>query len=97
MRAKTKLKPGQDGAKSLLDRYGGQSLCVRHRYGGTCGLRHKTIELIAGTVPWSRWTAEIPSATISPSSIQILPKRILGRHFDQPSRPDGEPQLQTSL
>jgi hypothetical protein len=64
MRAKTKLKPGQDGAKSLLDRYGGQSRCVRHRYGEARGLRHKTIEMTAGTVPWSQQTAEIPSATI---------------------------------
>jgi len=64
MRAKTKLKPGQDGAKSLLDRYGGQLLCVRYRYGEARGLRHKTIEMIAETIPWSRQMAEIPSATI---------------------------------
>ncbi len=64
MRAKTKLKPSQDGAKSFPDRYGGQSLCVRYRCGETRGLRHKTIELIAGTIPWSRQTAEVPSATI---------------------------------
>jgi len=64
MQAKTKLKPGQDDAKSLLDRYGGQSLCVRHRYDEGRGLRHKTVEMIAGTIRWSRWKAEIPSATI---------------------------------
>ena len=64
MRAKTKLELGQDGAKSLLDRFCGQSRCVRHRYGEARGLRHKTIEMIAGTVPWSRQTAEIPSAAI---------------------------------
>jgi hypothetical protein len=72
MRAKTKLKPGQDGAKSLLDRYGGQSLCARCRYAETRGRRHKAIELIAGTVPWSRRTAEVPSATIVGLKIGLL-------------------------
>jgi len=71
MRAKTKLKPSQDGAKSLSGRYGGQSLCVRHRYGEARGLRHKTIGLTAGTIPWSRQTAEIPIVTIVGLNISL--------------------------
>ena len=37
---------------------------MRHRYDEARELYHKTIELIAGTIPWSRQTAEIPSGTI---------------------------------
>ncbi|MGE0127015.1 MAG: hypothetical protein AB7U82_02830 [Blastocatellales bacterium] len=64
MRAKTKLKLGQDGVKSLPSRYGGQLLRVSHRYGEVRGLRHKTIKLIDGTISWSRQTTEIPGVTI---------------------------------
>jgi hypothetical protein len=64
MRAKTKMKLGQNGAKSLPDRYAGQLLCVRYGYGEARERRHKAIELTAGTIPWSRQTVEIPSATI---------------------------------
>jgi hypothetical protein len=49
MRAKTRLKPGQDGATSLLDRCGGRSHRARCRDGEAGGLRHKTIEPIFGT------------------------------------------------
>ncbi len=64
MRAKKKLKSGQNGTKSLLDKYGEQLLCARYRYDEARGLRHKTIDLIVETIPWSRQTGEIPSETI---------------------------------
>lgn len=52
MQAKKKLRPGQDGTKSLLDKYGEQLLCVRYRYDEERQLRHTTVELIVATVPW---------------------------------------------
>ncbi len=64
MRAKKKLKPGQDGAKSLLDKYGEQLICVRYRYDEERGLRHKTIELIVESIPWKPQAHEIPGDTI---------------------------------
>ncbi|MGE0129971.1 MAG: hypothetical protein AB7U82_17960 [Blastocatellales bacterium] len=60
MRARKKLKPGQDGTKSLLDKYGEQSICVRYRYDEELGLRHKTVELIVESIPWKPQTPEIP-------------------------------------
>lgn len=32
MQARKKLKPGQDGTKSLVRQYGEQLICVRYRY-----------------------------------------------------------------
>lgn len=52
MRARKKLKPGQDGTKGLLDKYGEQLICVRYRYDEERQLRHKTVELIVETIPW---------------------------------------------
>jgi hypothetical protein len=52
MRARKKLKPGQDGTKSLLDKYGDQLLCVRYRYDEQQRLRHTTVELIVETTKW---------------------------------------------
>jgi hypothetical protein len=51
MRAKKKLKPGQDDTKSLLNKYGEQLICVRYRYDEERGLRHKTIQLIVKSTP----------------------------------------------
>jgi hypothetical protein len=64
MRARKKLKPGQDGTKSLLDKYGEQLICVRYRYDEERGLRHKTIELIVESIPWKPQAHEIPGDTI---------------------------------
>jgi hypothetical protein len=64
MRAKKKLKPGQDGTKSLLDKYGERLICVRYRYDEERGIRHKTIELIVESTPWKPQNPEIPSDTI---------------------------------
>ncbi|HMV47021.1 MAG TPA: hypothetical protein PLD20_26125 [Blastocatellia bacterium] len=64
MKARKKLKPGQDGTKSLLDKYGEQLFCVRYRYDEERGLRHKTIELIVESTPWRPRHPEIPGETI---------------------------------
>jgi hypothetical protein len=64
MRAKKKLKLGQDSTKSLLDKYGEQLICVRYRDDEEHGLRHKTIELIVESIPWKPQTREIPGDAI---------------------------------
>jgi hypothetical protein len=43
MQARKTLRPGQDGTKSLLDKYGEQLLCVRYRYDDERYLRHTTV------------------------------------------------------
>jgi hypothetical protein len=63
MQVRKKLKPGQDGTRSLLDKYGDQMVCVRYRYDEERRLRYKTVELIVETVPWEP-LAEIQADTV---------------------------------
>lgn len=53
MTTRVKLKPGQKGTKSLLDKYGDALLCVRYRYDEKSHVRIKTVELIVEKKPWS--------------------------------------------
>jgi hypothetical protein len=41
------------GTPKLLARYGERLLRVRYQYDAKRGLRHKTVELIVDSVPWS--------------------------------------------
>ncbi len=58
MITKLKLKPGQRGTKKLAEEYGEALVCVRYRYDDKNGMRHKTVELIVESKPW---TAPAPS------------------------------------
>jgi hypothetical protein len=46
-------RPGQAGTKKFTERYGERLVCVRYRYDPDNGFRHKTVELIVETVPWT--------------------------------------------
>ena len=46
-------RPGQAGTKKYAERYGERLVCVRYRYDADKACRHKTVELIVETVPWS--------------------------------------------
>ncbi len=46
MQIKATLKPGRNGTKQLLDRYGDQLVCVRYRYDKARQKRLTTVELI---------------------------------------------------
>jgi hypothetical protein len=47
------LKPGQNGTKRLVKRYGKQLVCVRYRYDPQAGKRYKTVELIIAESEWT--------------------------------------------
>jgi hypothetical protein len=64
MRARKKLKPGQDGTKSLHDKFGDQLICVRYRYDEERKLRYKTVELIVETILWAPQADELSGETI---------------------------------
>ena len=64
MQAQKKLKPGQDGTKSLLRQYGEQLFCVRYRYDEERQLRHKTVEIIIESTPWQPPVAAVPANTM---------------------------------
>lgn len=53
METRLSLTPGQNGTKTLLARYGDRLVCVRYRYDRARNVRHKTVELIVETMPWS--------------------------------------------
>ena len=62
MRARLTLRPDQDGAKHLRERYGEQLVCVRYRYDETTKERWKTVELIIAKSAWEppkpKWQAD---------------------------------------
>ena len=46
------LRPGQNGTKKLLEKYGDRLVSVRYRYDEEQGKRYKTVELIEEEVSW---------------------------------------------
>lgn len=52
MRTRLKLRPGQDGTKGLMAKYGERLVCVRYRYDREKRKRYKTIELIVEETDW---------------------------------------------
>jgi hypothetical protein len=53
METRLSLVPGQNGTKKLLARCGERLVCVRYRYDAARKARHKTVELIVETTPWT--------------------------------------------
>lgn len=53
METRLSLVPGQNGTKKLVTQYGDRLVCVRYRYDAQRKVRHKTVELIVETAPWS--------------------------------------------
>lgn len=70
MKTRLTLKPGQEGTKRLVEKYGDDLVCIRFRYDIKSGKRLKTVELIEETTDWtpppSRYATE-----------DIVPLRIL--------------------
>jgi hypothetical protein len=52
MRTRLILKPGQDGTKQLVKKYGSRLVCIRYRYNAEKGKRYKTVELIIDETDW---------------------------------------------
>lgn len=52
MKTRLTLRPGQNGTKKLLGKYGGRLLAVRYRYDPEHRRRLKTVELIEEELPW---------------------------------------------
>ncbi len=46
MKIKATLKPGQNGTKRLVEKYGSRLVCVRYRYDEKTGKRYTTVEVI---------------------------------------------------
>ena len=53
METRLTLRPGQDGTKKLVQRFGKRLVAVRYLYDATASRRYKTVELIVDARPWS--------------------------------------------
>jgi hypothetical protein len=53
METRLTLRPGQDGAKKLLQRFGKRLIAVRYLYDAAANRRYKTVKLIVEARPWS--------------------------------------------
>lgn len=53
MKARLKLKPGDKGTKSLVEKYGDDLICIRYRYDEATRTRFKTVEIIVGKKDWT--------------------------------------------
>ena len=54
MKIRLRLKPGQNGTRKLLQKYGDRLICVRYRYDERTQKRYKTVELVVDEVPWQQ-------------------------------------------
>lgn len=52
MKTRLTLRPGQNGTKKLVQKYGARLLAVRYRYDAGRGSRLKTVELVEEELPW---------------------------------------------
>ena len=68
MEVRATLKPGLNGTKKYLQKYGDQLVCVRYRYDKTKNKRQTTVELIVDEQDW------IPGYNIRPD--QVVPIKI---------------------
>jgi hypothetical protein len=53
METRLTLRPGQDGTKKLVQRFGKRLVAVRYLYDADASRRYKTVELIVESQAWS--------------------------------------------
>lgn len=53
MKTRLVIRPGQNGTKKLVGKYGARLLAVRYRYDEAGRRRLKTVELIEEELPWN--------------------------------------------
>ena len=68
MEVKATLKPGVNGTKRYLQKYGDQLVCVRYRYDKRRNIRRTTVELVVDEQEW------MPGYNIRPD--KVVPVRI---------------------
>ena len=56
MEVEKTLRPGSDGTKRFVERFGERLICVRHRHDRQRGMRYTTVEIVVETRP-THWSA----------------------------------------
>lgn len=72
MEVEKTLKPGMDGTKRFVERFGKRLVCVRQRIDRRAGMRYTTVELVMDHRPINMRC----DPTITPQPGQLLPVRI---------------------
>ena len=67
MKTRLTLRPGQNGTKKLVAKYGRRLVAVRYRYDPAYRMRLKTVELIEEELPW-----EPVTRGLAPSDLVLL-------------------------
>lgn len=70
MKIRLTLKPGQNGTKSLMKKYGESLVCVRFRYDPETRQRLKTVELIVERSEWIPPPPRFSNDTLVPLRIR---------------------------
>ncbi|WP_428312341.1 hypothetical protein [Hydrocarboniphaga sp.] len=68
MKTRLTLRPGDNGTKKLLAKYGERLLAVRYRYDPDSHRRFKTVELVEEELPWDPG----PPATMKASQAVLV-------------------------
>ena len=76
MKTRLTLKPGQEGTKRLVKKYGDALVCIRFRYDEKTGKRFKTVELIVDATDWTPPPSQYASEDIVPLRILASEMRL---------------------
>lgn len=76
MKTRVKLKPGQNGTKRLVAKYGDALVCVRYRYDREKRKQLKTVELIVSESDWSPPPAKYRESELVPLRIGFQQKSL---------------------
>ena len=76
MKTKSKVLPGQKGAKSLQKIYGDAFVCVRYRYDVKKRKQYKTVEIIVSEKDWTPPPAKFPESEIVALKIGAAEKKL---------------------
>ncbi len=71
MHTRLTLRPGQNGTRKLVEKYGEKLVAVRYRYDGESKRRLKTVELIEEALPWAKEEGEVFSNPVSDVLLRI--------------------------
>jgi hypothetical protein len=64
MKIRAILKPGQNGTKEYVKKYGDALICVRYRYDAQSRKQYKTVEIVVSESDWNPPPPKYPDSTI---------------------------------
>lgn len=64
MKTRARLKPGQNGTKKFVEKYGDTLVCLRYRYDAEKRKQYKTIEIIVSESDWTPPPAKYPDGSL---------------------------------